>query len=41
VLNRSDTEQVITTQAPPNVLERSVADVSFLFGLLVDCSCPT
>lgn len=36
VLKRRDTEQVITTPAPPNVLERSVADVSFLAGLLVD-----
>jgi transposase len=36
VLKRRDTEQVITTPAPPNVLERSVADVSFLVGMLVD-----
>ena len=36
VLKRRDTEQVTTTPAPPNVLERSVADVSFLVGLLVD-----
>ncbi|TVP89448.1 MAG: IS66 family transposase [Thioalkalivibrio sp.] len=36
VLKRCDTEQVITTPAPPNVLERSVADVSFLVGMLVD-----
>jgi transposase len=35
VLKRRDTEQVITTPAPPKV-ERSVADVSFLAGLLVD-----
>jgi transposase len=32
VLKRRDTEQLITTPAPPNVLERSVADVSFLAG---------
>jgi hypothetical protein len=36
VLKRRETEQVITTPASPNVLERSVADVSFLVGLLVD-----
>lgn len=36
VLKRRGTEELITTPAPPNVLERSVADVSFLVGLLVD-----
>jgi transposase len=36
VLKRRDTEQVITTPAPPNVLERSLADVSFLAGMLID-----
>jgi len=36
VLKRRDTEQVITPPAPPNVLERSIADVSFLVGLLID-----
>lgn len=36
VVKRRDTEQILTTPAPPNVLERSVADVSFLVGLLID-----
>ncbi|AGA34533.1 Transposase [Thioalkalivibrio nitratireducens DSM 14787] len=36
VLKRRDTEQLITTPAPANVHDRSVADVSFLAGMLID-----
>jgi transposase len=36
VLKRRDTEQLTTTPAPANVLERSIADVSFLVGMLID-----
>ena len=36
VLKRRDTEQVITTPAPPNALERSLADGSLLVGRLVE-----
>jgi len=36
VLKRHGTEQLSTTPAPPNVLDRSVADVSFLAGMLID-----
>lgn len=39
VLKRRDTQQMITTPAPANVLGRSVSDVSFLAGMLVDKFC--
>jgi transposase len=36
VIKRRDTNELITTPAPANVLDNSIADVSFLAGLLVD-----
>lgn len=36
VIKRKDSETPLTTPAPFNVLDNSVADVSFLVGLLVD-----
>lgn len=36
VIKRIDTDELITTPAPDNVLDKSVADVSFLAGMLVD-----
>lgn len=36
VIKRKDEEQPLPSPAPINVLDRSVADVSFLVGLLVD-----
>jgi len=36
VIKHKVTGEVKTTPAPPNVLDRSVADVSFLAGMLVD-----
>ena len=36
VLKRKDSGKITTTPAAPNVLENSVADVSFLVGMLVD-----
>lgn len=36
VIKRTDTDELITTPAPANVLDKSVADVSFLAGMLVD-----
>lgn len=36
VIKRLDTEAIITVPAPANVLDKSVADVSFLAGMLVD-----
>ena len=36
VVKRIDTETILTPPAPANVLERSVGDVSFLAGMLVD-----
>lgn len=36
VIKRRDTGALISTPAPANVLDKSVADVSFLAGLLVD-----
>lgn len=36
VIKKKFTQQVITTQAPANVLDKSFADVSFLAGLLLD-----
>jgi transposase len=36
VIKKKSTQQVITTQAPANVLDKSFADVSFLAGLLLD-----
>jgi transposase len=34
-----DDQRIVTTPAPANVLDRSVADVSFLVGMLVDKFC--
>ncbi len=36
VIKRKDTGAIITSAAPANVLDKSVADVSFLAGMLVD-----
>ena len=36
MVKRIDTETILTPPAPANVLERSVGDVSFLAGMLVD-----
>lgn len=36
VVKRLDTDTVASTKAPPSVLERSFADVSFVAGLLID-----
>ena len=36
VIKRIDTDELITTPAPANVLDKSVADVSFLAGMLID-----
>ena len=36
VIRRDDTEELISTPAPDNVLEKSMADISFLAGMLVD-----
>jgi len=36
VIKRKDTGAIITPPAPANVLDKSVADVSFLAGMLVD-----
>jgi transposase len=36
VVKRKDTGELITPPAPVNVLDRSIADVSFLAGMLVD-----
>ena len=36
VIKRKDTDELITPQAPANVLDKSIADVSFLAGMLVD-----
>ncbi|MGI9285276.1 MAG: IS66 family transposase [Pseudomonadales bacterium] len=36
VLKRKDTAEIMTPPAPTNVLDNSVADVSFLAGMLVD-----
>lgn len=36
VIKKKSTQQVITTPAPANVLDKSFADVSFLVGLLLD-----
>ncbi len=39
VFKRRDTADLISTPAPANVLEKSIADVSFLAGMLVDKFC--
>ena len=36
VIKRKDTDELITPPAPVNVLDKSIADVSFLAGMLVD-----
>jgi transposase len=36
VVQRNDTQELISTPAPASVLEKSIADVSFLAGMLVD-----
>jgi len=36
VVKRKDTQAIVTTPAPANVLDNSLADVSFLAGMLVD-----
>lgn len=36
VIKKKSTQQISTTQAPANVLDRSFADVSFLAGMLLD-----
>jgi transposase len=36
VIKRKDTSELITPAAPINVLDKSIADVSFLAGMLVD-----
>lgn len=36
VIKREDTQAIVTAPAPLNVLDKSVADVSFLVGMLVD-----
>jgi len=39
VLKQKSTQAIITPLAPPNVLDKSFADVSFLAGLLIDKFC--
>ena len=39
VYKRREDQSVITTPAPSNVLEKSIVDVSFLAGLLIDKFC--
>ena len=36
VVKRRDTGELVTPRAPPNVLERTCVDVSFLAGMLID-----
>lgn len=36
VIKRLDTDELLTASAPANVLDKSIADVSFLAGMLVD-----
>ena len=36
VIKRTDTGELVTLPAPANVLDKSIADVSFLAGMLVD-----
>jgi transposase len=36
VIKRADTNALVTVPAPANVLDKSIADVSFLAGMLVD-----
>ena len=36
VIKRLDTDELLTAAAPVNVLDKSIADVSFLAGMLVD-----
>jgi hypothetical protein len=36
VIKRKDTSELVTPPAPVNVLDKSIADVSFLAGMLVD-----
>jgi transposase len=36
VIKRKDTHELVTPPAPLNVLDKSIADVSFLAGMLVD-----
>ena len=36
VIKRLDTDELISAPAPANVLDKSIADVSFLAGMLVD-----
>jgi transposase len=36
VFKRQDNQQLVTAPAPDNVLDKSIADVSFLAGMLVD-----
>jgi transposase len=36
VIRRGDTQELVSTPAPDNVLEKSTADVSFLAGMLID-----
>jgi len=36
VIKRKDTDELVTPPAPVNVLDKSIADVSFLAGMLVD-----
>ena len=36
VIKRADTDELVTAPAPANVLDKSIADVSFLAGMLVD-----
>ncbi|VUX54843.1 transposase (fragment) [uncultured Woeseiaceae bacterium] len=36
VIKRADTDEMVTAAAPANVLDKSIADVSFLAGMLVD-----
>lgn len=36
VIKRTDSNELITAAAPVNVLDKSIADVSFLAGMLVD-----
>ncbi len=39
VIKRRDTGELVSTAAPANVLDKSLADVSFLAGMLVDKFC--
>ena len=39
IIKRRDTGELLTPSAPPNVLERTAVDVSFLAGMLVDKFC--